>query len=90
MKSTNGFGKVYRPMPERRSDDRRKNGEEVLGVRMCPWCRGRLVLQNSFPLRQMIPGEARARAEDNIPEGLRTIRAWVCATPHCKYRETAF
>jgi hypothetical protein len=57
---------------------------------MCPWCRGRLVLQPSFPLRQMIPGDARARAEEDIPEALRTIRAWVCATPHCKYRETAF
>jgi hypothetical protein len=48
------------------------------------------VLQNSFPLRQMIPGDAQARAEDGIPESLRTIRAWVCATPHCRYRETAF
>jgi hypothetical protein len=38
----------------------------------------------------MIPGGARARADDDIPESLRTIRAWVCATPHCKYRETAF
>jgi hypothetical protein len=38
----------------------------------------------------MIPGDARARADDNIPEALRTIRAWVCSTPHCKYRETAF
>jgi hypothetical protein len=37
----------------------------------------------------MIPGDARARAEEGIPEAFRTIRAWVCATPHCKYRETA-
>jgi hypothetical protein len=37
----------------------------------------------------MIPGEVRARGEANIPEALKTIRAWVCATPHCKYRESA-
>lgn len=70
--------------------DRRKTTEPALGVRPCPWCRGRLVLEPSFPLRQMIPGDARARSDDHIPEALRTIRAWVCATPHCKYRETAF
>ena len=55
----------------------------------CPWCQGRLVLKPSFPLRAMIPGEVRARGEDHIPEALRTIRAWVCATPHCRYRESA-
>lgn len=73
-----------------RERERRKSAEKSPGVRSCPWCQGHLVLQNSFPLRQMIPGGARARAEEDIPEALRTIRAWVCATPHCKYRETAF
>lgn len=70
--------------------DRRRTSDDGLGGPACPWCQGRLVLQPSFPLRQMIPGDARARADDNIPEALRTIRAWVCSTPHCKYRETAF
>jgi hypothetical protein len=37
----------------------------------------------------MIPGEARAIVEVNVPESLRTISAWVCRTPHCKYREAA-
>jgi hypothetical protein len=37
----------------------------------------------------MIPGEARAATDANVPEALRTIPAWVCATPHCRYRETA-
>jgi hypothetical protein len=37
----------------------------------------------------MIPGDVRSRGEENIPEALRTIKAWVCATPHCRYRESA-
>jgi hypothetical protein len=38
----------------------------------------------------MIPGDdARSRGEENVPEALRTIKAWVCATPHCRYRESA-
>ena len=55
----------------------------------CPWCQGRLILKPRFPIRGLIPGEVRFRGEENIPEALRTIRAWVCATPHCRYRETA-
>ena len=55
----------------------------------CPWCQGRLVLKPSFPIRGMIPGEVRAWGEDHIPEALRTMRAWVCATPHCRFRESA-
>jgi len=77
-------------MADDRQIDRRQGSESGTGVRACPWCLGPLVLQPSFPLRQMIPGDARARADENIPEALRTIRAWVCSTPHCKFRETAF
>ena len=69
--------------------ERRQSGMTSAAGRRCPWCNGRLELRNRFPLRDMIPGEARARAEEGIPEALRTIRAWVCATPHCKYRESA-
>lgn len=72
---------------ERHIEGRQSEGDAALGVRFCPWCRGRLELQPSFPLRQMIPGDARVRAEPNIPEALRTIRAWVCSTPLCRYRE---
>ena len=57
--------------------------------KQCPWCQGQLVLKPSFPLRAMSPGEVRATGEEHIPEALRTIRAWVCATPHCRYRESA-
>jgi hypothetical protein len=37
----------------------------------------------------MIPGDVRSGGEENVPEAFRTIRAWVCATPHCRYRESA-
>jgi hypothetical protein len=77
-------------MTEQEPPERRKRDEKSPAVQLCPWCGGRLVLQNRFPLRKMIPGDGHARAEDGIPESLRTIRAWVCATPHCKYRETAY
>ena len=76
-------------MEEENVTDRRKGVAAHQGVKLCPWCQGRLVLQPSFPLRKMIPGDVRARGEEHIPEALRTIRAWVCATPHCKYRESA-
>jgi hypothetical protein len=69
--------------------ERRTGGPAGLGVRSCPWCLGRLELQPRFPLLQMIPGDVRAGGGENIPEALRTIRAWVCATPHCRYRESA-
>jgi hypothetical protein len=46
-------------------------------------------LQKSYPLRRLIPGETRARTDEHIPEAMRTTRAWVCATPHCRYREYA-
>lgn len=73
-------------MPEEPRDRRQPVGR---GGRSCPWCKGRLELRPSFPLRQMIPGDVRARSEEDVPEALRTIRAWVCATPHCRYRESA-
>ena len=69
--------------------DRRMNAGTTSSVKLCPWCQGRLVLEPSFPLRNMIPGDVRARGEDDIPEALRTIRAWVCTTPHCRFRESA-
>jgi hypothetical protein len=68
--------------------EERRRGARV-GQKTCPWCGGRLELQKNFPLRRLIPGETRARADDHIPEALRTTRAWVCATPHCRFRETA-
>jgi hypothetical protein len=72
-------------MPEGPPRERRR---KITG-RACPWCNGRLVLQSSFPLNRLIPGELHARADEGIPEQMRTVRAWVCSTPHCKFRETA-
>lgn len=71
------------------SGERRNAAEKGPAARTCPWCRGRLVLEPRFPLRKMIPGEVREAAHANVPEALLTIPAWVCATPHCRYRETA-
>ena len=69
--------------------ERRQNVPQGPGAKSCPWCQGRLELQPRFPLRQMIPGDVRAGSGEDIPEAFKTIRAWVCATPHCKYRESA-
>lgn len=37
----------------------------------------------------MIPGEARAWTISDVPEALRTIAAWVCERPYCRYRDSA-
>lgn len=69
--------------------ERRKGSGGDPGARPCPWCGGRLELQLSYPRRQLIPGALQAIAEEKVPEGLRTTTAWVCATPHCRFRESA-
>jgi hypothetical protein len=71
------------------AEDRRRTVVAGSGQKSCPWCGGRLELQKGYPLRRLIPGDARARADAHIPEAMRTIRAWVCATPHCRFRESA-
>jgi hypothetical protein len=55
----------------------------------CPWCGGLLLFQPSYPVRRLIPGETRTLEDREVPERLRTIPAWVCRTPHCKFREPA-
>jgi hypothetical protein len=69
--------------------DERRRPTVGSGERACPWCGGQLELRDAYPLTHLIPGEVGARAHDHIPESLRTTRAWVCATPHCRYREAA-
>ena len=68
-------------------EERRRAG--AAKGRQCPWCGGRLELRSGYPRDQLVPGEPRAREDAGIPESFRTTRAWVCATPHCKYRESA-
>jgi hypothetical protein len=75
-------------MAQERSRDKRRVAKPVPPKR-CPWCQGHLELKPSFPIRAMIPGAVSTRGEEHIPEVFRTMRAWVCATPHCRYRETA-
>ncbi len=69
----------------------RQKPEESVGApeKLCPWCHGVLSFHPRFPLAGMIPGGVRASGADKVPEALRTIRAWVCTNPHCKYRESA-
>jgi hypothetical protein len=68
---------------------KRWSGRFVPGLRPCPWCGGRLDLQDGFPLKRLIPGELHVRGEEQVPEALRTVQAWVCSTPHCRFRERA-
>jgi hypothetical protein len=58
-------------------------------VKTCPWCRGPLAFDARFPVVRLMPGATRFARHDEIPEPLRTVPAWVCGTPHCKYREIA-
>jgi hypothetical protein len=59
-------------------------------AKRCPWCGGGLAFRRAYPLTRLFPGEdgSSTRHED-VPEAFRTVRAWVCATPLCKYRESA-
>ena len=59
-------------------------------LKMCPWCRGALTFEPYFPVMRLIPGESRTlRDEERLPPKLRTVPAWVCETPFCKFREKA-
>jgi hypothetical protein len=58
-------------------------------LKSCPWCRGALAFDRRFPVVHLVPGGTRFARQEEIPEPLRTVAAWVCETPHCKYREIA-
>jgi hypothetical protein len=73
-----------KPFPDRR------RASTSQAIKTCPWCAGALQFDGSFPVVRLVPGDTRlATREQDIPEPLRTIPAWVCQTPHCKYREIA-
>jgi hypothetical protein len=59
------------------------------GLKTCRWCGGPLVFEPNFPVLRLVPGEPHAALDDHIPPTLRTLPAWVCGTPFCKYREKA-
>ena len=58
-------------------------------VKSCPWCGGALGYRHAYPVTRLAPGECRRLRDDDIPEVLRTVPAWTCLTPLCKYREPA-
>jgi len=58
-------------------------------LKLCPWCSGGLLYTPSFPVTRLAPGEGTHLRDEDIPEVLRTVPAWTCGTPHCKYREPA-
>lgn len=58
-------------------------------VKPCPWCGGLLAFTRAFPVMRLAPGESRPVRDDHIPEAFRTVAAWTCRTPLCRYRESA-
>jgi hypothetical protein len=75
---------VERDFPERKTPVPRGRP-----IKVCPWCGGPVVFEPYYPVTRLIPGEARRVEEKEIPERLRTVPAWVCETPHCRFREPA-
>jgi hypothetical protein len=65
----------------------RRKGEAML--KACPWCAGPLAFTPAYPVTHLAPGEATSVREEDIPAALRTVPAWICTTPHCRYREPA-
>jgi hypothetical protein len=71
------------------SASRESNGRGKQALKTCPWCRGHLVFNPSYPLNQLFPGSPSVPSVDRLPEPLRTVPAWACKTPHCRFREPA-
>jgi hypothetical protein len=65
----------------------RGTGQPML--KACPWCGGGLAFTPAYPVTRLAPGVARRLREEDIPAPLRTVPAWICTTPHCRYREPA-
>lgn len=76
-----------RPMTQNKELPRSVPGPGSL--KRCPWCGGALVFASAFPLTRLAAGEFRSIRDDDIPAPLKTVPAWTCGTPHCKYREPA-
>ena len=58
-------------------------------LKRCRWCGGPLVYEPHFPVLRLVPGEPQTATDAQVPRALRTLPAWVCCTPFCKYREKA-
>jgi hypothetical protein len=66
-----------------------RQGTGQLPLNACPWCGAALNFTPAYPVTSLAPGEARSVRLENIPAPLRTVPAWTCSTPHCRYREPA-
>ena len=76
-------------MADFNAPDRRSDVPGRRALKTCPWCRGTLVFEPLYPIMRLFPGTSPILAADRLPEPLRTVPAWVCDTPHCKFREPA-
>jgi hypothetical protein len=57
-------------------------------LKLCPWCSGKLGFVAAYPVAALTPFQiAEPPPAINVPPELRSTRAWVCLTPHCRYRE---
>jgi hypothetical protein len=52
----------------------------------CPWCNGRLSLKASNVIEELVPGGMSMPTCPEIPAQYRQLAAWICDTPHCRYR----
>jgi hypothetical protein len=73
------------PKPPQRPATFQKNHS----LKLCPWCGGRLAFEPRFPLVRLIPGDVHRLKDVEAPEPMRTVAAWVCQTPNCRFREKA-
>jgi hypothetical protein len=56
--------------------------------RVCPWCAGELGFAAAYPLAALVPfALAESIQAAQVPVEFRSVPAWVCRTPHCRYRE---
>ena len=65
------------------------SGTAIPTLKTCPWCGGGLAFTRAYPVMMLAPGDPRHPHEADVPEAFRTIQAWVCLTPLCRYRESA-
>ena len=59
------------------------------GQKTCPWCGGALGYTAHYPVMHLAPGDVLVVSDKDVPQGLRTVPAWTCQTPLCRYRESA-
>lgn len=73
------------------TNDRRRGATvpQPAAFKTCRWCGGPLIFEPQYPVLRLVPGESLTLPDDDVPPALRTLPAWVCGTPFCKYREKA-